>query len=634
MLKVRIKMWRRLLVVASFFLFFCGGPAALAATPTLSAAYTGSGDTVQLSVTGDANTGVILNYLGVGGIVKMSALGITNAQGVFSLPISTGGYGIAPGSLINISINNVRSDSVVWPYGTTAPATSGSISLGQTSVLLNVGQSTVITVNNTTGNALFLSKNSAPAVANVSFGNNQITVSGITAGSTSLQFCSAVNASTCATLTVNVTSASAQAIGFSQNNVSVVYGQNMPITITGGAGSFIVTGNTNPAVIQATVNGSVITLYALTTSGSATITVCTTTQTACGVIIASAAATTSSAGTLSLSQQTAVLTPGQVLSVTVSGGTGSYYISSNSNSTVVQANIVNATLTLFGNSNGSANVIICAVNGGCVTLPVTVSPPGTLPLVLTPSTLSLSVGQSTNVVLSGAGGYAVASVSNSSVVSALVSGSTLVVSGSAPGSATVTVCQTGGACGVVTATVAGVVQPVVASTITVTHVVTVGQEIKLLLGGGSGIYSLSSSLGTPFIASLTSGNILVVRGTAAGTASVNVCVSGGSCSAITVTVSPAPVVVNPLPSAASSNSASSPVANSRFVFLAAIVPGDRTPDVVELQKRLKKEGVFTGDATGFFGAATLEAVKKYQTKHGLNPIGTVGPATRAALNEI
>jgi peptidoglycan hydrolase-like protein with peptidoglycan-binding domain len=73
--------------------------------------------------------------------------------------------------------------------------------------------------------------------------------------------------------------------------------------------------------------------------------------------------------------------------------------------------------------------------------------------------------------------------------------------------------------------------------------------------------------------------------------------------------------------------------NSGYKFLNPLAYGDSGSDVSELQKRLIAEGFLTGEATGYFGPATEQAVKKYQTAHSLNPLGTVGPGTRAELNK-
>jgi peptidoglycan hydrolase-like protein with peptidoglycan-binding domain len=60
---------------------------------------------------------------------------------------------------------------------------------------------------------------------------------------------------------------------------------------------------------------------------------------------------------------------------------------------------------------------------------------------------------------------------------------------------------------------------------------------------------------------------------------------------------------------------------------------DRGDDVRNLQLQLKEQGVFVGDATGFFGPATQNAVIKFQLKMQIvstanaNGAGLVGPKT-------
>ncbi len=54
-------------------------------------------------------------------------------------------------------------------------------------------------------------------------------------------------------------------------------------------------------------------------------------------------------------------------------------------------------------------------------------------------------------------------------------------------------------------------------------------------------------------------------------------------------------------------------------------------DVSALQTFLIQEGHLSATATGFFGAQTEVAVKAWQSARGIDPIGRVGPASRAAL---
>jgi len=56
-------------------------------------------------------------------------------------------------------------------------------------------------------------------------------------------------------------------------------------------------------------------------------------------------------------------------------------------------------------------------------------------------------------------------------------------------------------------------------------------------------------------------------------------------------------------------------------------------DVLELQKRLSSLGFFSGQQSGYFGSATQEAVKQFQTARDIPPTGYVGSQTRAALNK-
>ena len=74
----------------------------------------------------------------------------------------------------------------------------------------------------------------------------------------------------------------------------------------------------------------------------------------------------------------------------------------------------------------------------------------------------------------------------------------------------------------------------------------------------------------------------------------------------------------------------------KFVFNNDLRLGSTHPDVMELQKRLRKEGFFTFPTdTGYFGPVTLAAVKAYQAAHP--EIGYVtgfcGPLTRGVLNK-
>lgn len=57
-------------------------------------------------------------------------------------------------------------------------------------------------------------------------------------------------------------------------------------------------------------------------------------------------------------------------------------------------------------------------------------------------------------------------------------------------------------------------------------------------------------------------------------------------------------------------------------------------DIWNLQNFLKNENLFNVSPTGYFGTITLKSVKSFQKKYNINPIGIVGPLTRAKILEI
>ena len=51
-----------------------------------------------------------------------------------------------------------------------------------------------------------------------------------------------------------------------------------------------------------------------------------------------------------------------------------------------------------------------------------------------------------------------------------------------------------------------------------------------------------------------------------------------------------------------------------------------------LQQILNQQGYLATSPTGYFGSQTALALKKFQTAHGIEALGGVGPKTRAMLN--
>ncbi len=73
-------------------------------------------------------------------------------------------------------------------------------------------------------------------------------------------------------------------------------------------------------------------------------------------------------------------------------------------------------------------------------------------------------------------------------------------------------------------------------------------------------------------------------------------------------------------------------ATGTYRFTTPLAFGASGTEVTELQKKLATLGFFVGAPTGTFDTPTVVAVKKFQAAKGLEQVGGVGPATRAALN--
>lgn len=253
----------------------------------------------------------------------------------------------------------------------------------------------------------------------------------------------------------------------------------------------------------------------------------------------------------------------------------------------------------------------------------------------------LNQGQSSSVTVSGdMAPYSIKSTTNPTGVISSLSGTTLSLYGNTAGTTTVTVCSNRNICGdftisVILSTSSGV------TPIALTIPVKVGQTIVFPLSGGNGQYYLTAPVSLPFKATI-SGSYLTVTGVTQGTNIATVCTSVTVCQVFMFTVSgqaeqtfTQQATSQPVQTIASTQG--SPVAqvsaSGRYVFTRGLVPGMKGTEVLELQKRLQLEGYLTSTPNGYYGTGTTKAVKTYQADNNLTPLGTVGPGTRALLNQ-
>jgi hypothetical protein len=698
-------------VAAFAFLNFFG--TAYAITPSLSLASNNDGDSVQLNVTGDPNVSVLFYYMKTGVGVQIVSLGATNSAGSFSTSVSTSSYQIVADSSVHVILNGINgtpSNSLIWPVSVST--NSNTLSLSQTGVVITVGSSATITATDSSSGSLYLSNNSNPLIANITLSGNQIIISANTYGSTVATICRVSNTSNCASIYVTVQNSGTSALTFGQNNITISSGQNVPVSISGGNGIYIVQNNPNSSVVQTSINGSTITLSTTSSSGSSTITICSTNMSACGIINVTVG--TASSSTITFSQTNPSISVGQSTNISISGGSGTYYISNNSNSSIVQATLSGSILTLLGNTSGSSLITVCSSTGGCGSITVTsnyVSTGG--PITLSQTSLTLLTSQTLSVTVSGGETPYSLSYNSNNIFQASLNGNTISVYGVGIGSSSLNVCSGGGACTTLSISVnttGSTSQPYFGQN---NISLTIGQSTTVSLSGNGGYY-ISNNSNSGVASVQINVNSITIYAVNAGSTNISVCQSGGQCNMLYVSVNSssqtATLTASSLLQTVAAGSVASftaaatgftspsfsltdsfsgtSVSNSKinslgyfnwtpsqsdigihnitiyatdsyghsatavtqivvtqsttqtssqisyYNFSRYLGYGDKGDDVLQLQNLLSEKGFLTATPNGHYGPATKLAVQKFQKANGIKQTGNVGQLTKAALNQI
>lgn len=189
----------------------------LAAQPTLVLT-SQSNNSVLVSSYGDPNSAVTLYYAnsGNGSYTSVGSIGWTNQAGTFSTTLSNNSYSIANGAAVYVVVNGQQSPITYWPSvnnnncyynGYYNCNNYGNITLSQTNITLNQGQTNTVTIynNNYNGysNSYYVSNSNYPNIADVTVSGNQLTVRANNPGTATFNICS-YNTTGCATLYVTV----------------------------------------------------------------------------------------------------------------------------------------------------------------------------------------------------------------------------------------------------------------------------------------------------------------------------------------------------------------------------------------------------------------------------------------------
>ena len=251
--------------------------------------------------------------------------------------------------------------------GFVAYAQTGAPVLSQSSVTVGLGQTMPVTAQGSAD--VYMSYNSNSSVASISINRTQISVTGVQIGSGAASICYVGTATNCTNLSFSVQGNAVQALSFSQTNIALAQGGSQAVTVSGGSGTYSLSGNSNLNVVSTSLSSSTLTMSAVA-AGSATITVCDQSSN-CGTVNVTVSSSGSS-GSSMFSTTNPAVSVGQTTKVSLSGGT-TYYLFNNTNSNIVQASVDGDILSLYGASAGSAKVTVCIAGGSCSPLDVTVT---------------------------------------------------------------------------------------------------------------------------------------------------------------------------------------------------------------------------------------------------------------------
>ncbi|MGP1453227.1 MAG: leucine-rich repeat protein [Segatella oris] len=280
-------------------------------------------------------------------------------------------------------------------------------------------------VNITSGNDNYSVENSNPSVVTSSLSKNTIVVKSIQAGNAIITITD-TRTSQIATISIKVISP----LALAQNSVSLMVNASGTVSITSGNGNYSVVSN-NSAIATASLSGSSISISGRK-AGSATITVTDKQSSKTATISVTVMKN------LTLSSSSLPLMVNASGTVSITSGNGNYSVVSN-NSAIATASLSGSSISISGRKAGSATITVTDKQSSkTATISVTVMKN----LTLSYSSLSMVIHTNKTVnILSGNGRYSV-TTNNRSIVSASITGNSIIVHALNPGNSIITVTDT------------------------------------------------------------------------------------------------------------------------------------------------------------------------------------------------
>ncbi|MDD4271680.1 MAG: hypothetical protein PHF50_02655 [Patescibacteria group bacterium] len=317
--------------------------------------------TKNVNIYGGGNSGFNVASNSNAAAVEASISGTSNVISLY------GGH--TPGTATIVVCSKSSSTNCASLVITTLSSNVDALSFSPSSVTLNPGASQNVIISGGPDNSYYVSSNSDSAVAGATVSSNILTlIGGSKSGTSEIKVCSATTNATCGrlsvTLKLNTEEASATALSFSQNVVSISKTETTNVTVAGGGNSgYVISSNSNPIAVTANIASStnIISIYGANV-GSSIINICSVSS---GSVCASIYVNVGSELVpINFSQNNVVITANNKSIISLSGGSGSgKVISLNSNPTAVAAALNGAgnVLTLSGGTaSGSAVITICS----------------------------------------------------------------------------------------------------------------------------------------------------------------------------------------------------------------------------------------------------------------------------------
>lgn len=314
-------------------------------------------------------------------------------------------------------------------------------------------------------------------------------------------------------------------------NLTIEAGASQEFAIEGGKSPYVASSN-NTSVAVVGVVGSQITVGGVA-SGSAEISIRDSEGETTTINVLVAAGTQRGLFTTAPSNVTVAAGAAAAQTYRIAGGTAPYSASS-SNAGIASAAIAGSFITVTGVAPGSASIVITDNMGATVTVGVSV-PVGSPLYTTAPSSLSVAIGAAPIYSVGGGTGPYLVTSNNTSVVTAVLAGSNLTITGVAVGSATVQVRDSAGAALTLAITVPTSSSVPLFVTAPSSITVGIGYSPVYTVGGGTGPYMVTSNDISVATAALT-GSSLTVTGVYVGNAQLVIRDAAGTTLSISVTV--------------------------------------------------------------------------------------------------